>query len=237
MVALIALVVVEKRLTVRTRESSDGVVLYVIDNGPEISRASLPHLFSSLEADEAAGGLGLGVAHALVRDHGGHIWADSVAGQGSAFYVRLPRCEPYVESAARVDGPSLSGRLLAPFRRAGPPERRRSRAIDRSSGPQLRIARLARRKPDVRRAPPGDDRDAGPDEGRERSLMPPSVRPAALTHRRDRRTPWTTRASRAWGPEPASACAASRSTSGPRAGGWPGTAAHGSGGMSRRYGW
>ena len=91
----------DPRVIVRTRESSDGVVLYVIDNGPEISRASLPHLFSSLEADEAAGGLGLGVAHALVRDHGGHIWADSVAGQGSAFYVRLPRCEPYVESAAR----------------------------------------------------------------------------------------------------------------------------------------
>jgi signal transduction histidine kinase len=91
----------EPRVVVRTRESSDGVVLYVIDNGPEIPRGRLPHIFSSLEADEAAGGIGLGVAHSIVRDHGGHIWADSVAGQGSAFYVRLPRCEPIAEQAAR----------------------------------------------------------------------------------------------------------------------------------------
>ena len=97
--------VVEKRLTVRTRESSDGVVLYVIDNGPEIPRADLPHLFSSLEAEEAAGGIGLGVAQSIVHEHDGHIWADSVAGQGSAFYIRLPRCEPIAEQAARRSPP------------------------------------------------------------------------------------------------------------------------------------
>lgn len=91
----------EPRLIVRTRESSDGVVLYVIDNGPAIPRAQLPHIFSSPEADEAAGGIGLGVAYAIVREHGGHIWADSVAGEGSAFYIRLPRCEPVGEHAAR----------------------------------------------------------------------------------------------------------------------------------------
>lgn len=90
----------EACLTVRTRESSDGVILYVIDNGPPIPRAKLPYLFTSHEAEEAAG-IGLAVAHSIVREHGGHMWADSVEGQGSAFYVRLPRFEPVPEQVAR----------------------------------------------------------------------------------------------------------------------------------------
>ena len=93
--------VADGRVVVRTRESSDGVVLYVIDNGPEIPRARLPHIFSSLDAEEEAGGLGLGVAHSIVREHAGHVWADSVVGEGTAFYVRLPRCEPVAEQVMR----------------------------------------------------------------------------------------------------------------------------------------
>lgn len=105
------------RVVVRTRESTDGVVLYVVDNGPEIPRARLPHIFSSLEAEEEAGSTGLAAAHAIVREHGGHMWADSVAGQGSAFYVRLPRCEPVpAQVLRRTPRPTLRSLPDRPLR-------------------------------------------------------------------------------------------------------------------------
>src|SRR5690606_19741370 len=40
----------DRMLIVRTRESSEGVVLYVVDNGPGIPRESLPHLFDPYSA-------------------------------------------------------------------------------------------------------------------------------------------------------------------------------------------
>lgn len=84
------------RLLVRTRESSEGVVVSLVDNGPAIPRTELPRLFASAEADEAAGWLGLGVAQAVAQEHGGQLSADSVQGRGTAFHLRLPRCEPFV---------------------------------------------------------------------------------------------------------------------------------------------
>ena len=35
-------------------------------------------------------GLGLAICRQIVRHYGGHIWAASQLGAGSAFYVRLP---------------------------------------------------------------------------------------------------------------------------------------------------
>lgn len=84
------------RLLVRTRESSDGVVVSLVDNGPAVPRAELPRLFSSSEADDTAGWLGLGVAYAIAQEHGGHLAGDSVPDRGTAFHLRLPRSEPFV---------------------------------------------------------------------------------------------------------------------------------------------
>jgi len=107
----------DARLTVRTRESSDGVLLSVIDNGPAIPRSTLPHLFGSLELEEAEAGIGLGVAHSIVREHGGHLWADSVDGRGSAFYLRLPRYEPVpTQVARRTPRPRLRSLPTRPLR-------------------------------------------------------------------------------------------------------------------------
>ena len=84
------------RLLVRTRESSDGVVVSLVDNGPAIPRTELPRIFSSAEADETPGWLGLGVAQAVAQEHGGHLAADSVVDRGTAFHLRLPLAEPFV---------------------------------------------------------------------------------------------------------------------------------------------
>jgi signal transduction histidine kinase len=74
--------------------------LAVIDTGPGIAPADLPHLFDrfyradgSRNRRTGGSGLGLAIARQLVHAHGGRIWAESpLAGQegGSAFLVELP---------------------------------------------------------------------------------------------------------------------------------------------------
>src|SRR5690606_12607382 len=81
----------ERMLIVRTRESSEGVVLYVVDNGPGIPRTALPHLFDPYLAATEGQGIELATSARIIRDHGGYILAESESGRGSAFFVRLPR--------------------------------------------------------------------------------------------------------------------------------------------------
>lgn len=84
----------DRLLILRTRESSEGVILSVVDNGPGIPRDLLPSIFDPFRTTKAEGsGLGLGISAAVVRDHAGHIWAESEEGRGAAFFVRLPRAE------------------------------------------------------------------------------------------------------------------------------------------------
>ncbi|HEX2187794.1 MAG TPA: ATP-binding protein, partial [Longimicrobiaceae bacterium] len=81
-------------LIVRTRESSEGVVLSVVDNGPGIPRDRLKHIFDPYHTTRPAGtGLGLVISAGLVRDHGGQLWAESDPGRGTAFFLQLPRAD------------------------------------------------------------------------------------------------------------------------------------------------
>ncbi|HWE62714.1 MAG TPA: ATP-binding protein, partial [Chloroflexota bacterium] len=63
-----------------------------------IGLADLPRVFERFY--QAAGerlhhgmpglGLGLYIARGIVEQHGGSIWAESMPGQGSTFYLTLP---------------------------------------------------------------------------------------------------------------------------------------------------
>lgn len=119
----------DRRLVVRTRESTEGVVLYVIDNGPGVPREQLPALLSAPLPGREDLPLGLDVAAALAREQGAQIWADSAEGHGTAFFVRFPRLADAAEERAAEDGEPEA-----------PARARRLRVLVADDEPALRMA-------------------------------------------------------------------------------------------------
>ncbi len=66
------------------------------DNGCGFNDSMHSHIFQMFgranpDAAIAGDGIGLALCQRIVQAHGGRIWAESVPGEGSTFYVRLPR--------------------------------------------------------------------------------------------------------------------------------------------------
>jgi two-component system sensor histidine kinase KdpD len=79
----------------RARRESNQVIVSVEDFGPGLPEADLERVFAKFQrgATEAgAGGVGLGLAicRAIVRLHGGRVWAEQLIGGGTAFRFALP---------------------------------------------------------------------------------------------------------------------------------------------------
>jgi signal transduction histidine kinase len=71
----------------------------VKDTGAGISAEDLPHVFDRFwQAAAGAGrkgaGLGLSISKGIVEAHGGRIWVESAAGEGSTFYFSIPTGRP-----------------------------------------------------------------------------------------------------------------------------------------------
>ncbi|MGQ9850089.1 MAG: GAF domain-containing protein [Aggregatilineaceae bacterium] len=84
-----------QRAIIRVRDSGAGIPSNMIDQVFE-------PFFRAHEGAVAGTGLGLTIAREIVRLHGGEIWAESTAGQGSVFSVALdvfPSSESVVEEA------------------------------------------------------------------------------------------------------------------------------------------
>jgi two-component system phosphate regulon sensor histidine kinase PhoR len=74
------------------------VLFSVSDTGIGIEGADLPRIFErfyKVDRARSTGGTGLGLAIArhTVEAHGGKIWVESVARQGSTFYFTIPIAE------------------------------------------------------------------------------------------------------------------------------------------------
>jgi two-component system phosphate regulon sensor histidine kinase PhoR len=85
----------EGAITLSARIVRRRLVVSVTDTGVGISEDELPRLFERFyKSDKArrSGGTGLGLAIAkhIVQAHGGRIWVESRAGQGSTFSFSLP---------------------------------------------------------------------------------------------------------------------------------------------------
>lgn len=81
----------------RPGEGAPMLRVTVSDEGPGIAPEHLPHIFDRFwraESDRSRGtggmGLGLAIAKAFVRAHGGTIEAESGPGRGARFIVRVP---------------------------------------------------------------------------------------------------------------------------------------------------
>lgn len=84
------------KVTLKMKATDEEVLVTVADTGCGIAAADLGHIFERLFRCDASrsrpgNGLGLSLARAIVRAHGGEIRAESEVGRGSVFTVRLPR--------------------------------------------------------------------------------------------------------------------------------------------------
>jgi signal transduction histidine kinase len=85
-------------VTVRAWSEDNQIKVEVSDTGIGIPEEALPRVFEEFyraknaKAIEMEGtGLGLSIAKDVVEQHGGRIWVESTVGEGSTFYVTLPK--------------------------------------------------------------------------------------------------------------------------------------------------
>jgi PAS domain S-box-containing protein len=80
-------------IRVRTEAQDRSVMVWIEDDGCGIEASLLDRIFDPFFTTKPVGegtGLGLGIAHEIVRKHGGEITIDSKPGRGTVFGVRLP---------------------------------------------------------------------------------------------------------------------------------------------------
>src|SRR6266849_3190609 len=83
------------RITLRVDRQDDSLLVSVEDNGPGLPAGDPEQLFAKFHRGNAEGtvagvGLGLAICRAIVRLHGGRIWAETRAEGGAAFRFTLP---------------------------------------------------------------------------------------------------------------------------------------------------
>ena len=85
------------------------VQIRIQDTGAGIPKEDVPHLFEKFyrvdnTATRTIGGTGLGlfICRKIVEMYNGRIWVDSVLGQGSTFYINLPRLSTEKAQALQI---------------------------------------------------------------------------------------------------------------------------------------
>ena len=98
-------------VSINVKPTATGVRIEVKDAGTGIPPEHLPRIFNPFFTTKQPGdgrGLGLSVAHSIVTEHGGRIWAENMPEGGALFTIDLPIGEP---EPAREPHPFESRRL------------------------------------------------------------------------------------------------------------------------------
>ena len=95
---------------IRLRAHQNGgqmIRMEVHDEGRGIPADKLEIIFERFQQVDASDsramggtGLGLAICRSIVKEHGGEIWAESLAEKGSSFYFTLPAEDPFKSSLA-----------------------------------------------------------------------------------------------------------------------------------------
>jgi signal transduction histidine kinase len=115
------------RLTLETEEVAGRCKLWIRDNGPGMSPEVLDHLFEPFVSTKSFGhlGLGLSLAHELVRSLDGTLVVSSCPGAGTTVLLSFPALKTSdvaaISTEKRHDGPHFSraGRALTSDEDAG----------------------------------------------------------------------------------------------------------------------
>jgi signal transduction histidine kinase len=86
-------------IRIDVREENAGILVAVKDQGSGISRENLDVIFEKFRTLPSSGdkhkgggtGLGLAICKGIIQGHGGKIWVESTAGEGSVFCFSLPK--------------------------------------------------------------------------------------------------------------------------------------------------
>lgn len=83
-------------IQVTAQETGEWVEIAIADNGPGIPETIREHLFDAFVTYGKRSGTGLGtaIAKSIIDAHGGQISFDSTSGQGTTFYIKLPKIKP-----------------------------------------------------------------------------------------------------------------------------------------------
>jgi signal transduction histidine kinase len=83
----------------------DELRIAVRDDGPGIPPDQIQHIFGAFwqarPADRRGLGLGLAITRGVVEAHGGRVWVESTAGEGSTFFIGLPTREATPDATLR----------------------------------------------------------------------------------------------------------------------------------------
>jgi two-component system sensor histidine kinase KdpD len=82
-------------LVVLLNQVDDHILISFMDRGPGIPKESLPLIFERFyrvrgEKTVTGTGLGLYICKQIILAHRGKIWAESIPGQGTTFFIELP---------------------------------------------------------------------------------------------------------------------------------------------------
>jgi signal transduction histidine kinase len=87
-----------KPIRVAVTTSEVDIRFAVEDEGPGLTEEDKEKLFGKFErlsaaptGDESSTGLGLSIVKQIIEKHDGRVWAESTHGEGSTFFIALPR--------------------------------------------------------------------------------------------------------------------------------------------------